>query len=404
MFSFFSKNKPFIGAIYSIGSSSVGGSLVCFEPGKVPKVIFTLREFIPKGDHQDYNLLFGRMIETLKLVNLRLSKEGLHHLKFTNLGNRTIKKVFCVFSMPWAESRAHMISVDGKGQSFLVTEQYVKNIVAQEEKIFEDQIKADNQIHNISGEEYVSLGKDVIQIKINGYELEKPFGKEAKSLDVAFFVSLVPKSVVEKVEEILARSHHLKELRSFTFSVAAFSVIRDVLKYQKDFMYVDIAGEFTEVAVAKDGVVVEHSSFPLGRSFLVRKIMESMKEPYEIAVSILEAYFANHLDDDLNNRVSEIVNSAKTEWAEYINKALVDISSRVLLPRSVLLIVGDFIPFFIKIIKEQKIGMSTIGNMPFEVELLDYDSLRAHISIPKGVKADYFLTLETVFINKTLDK
>jgi hypothetical protein len=86
---------------------------------------------------------------------------------------------------------------------FVVSKNYINQILEKEEKIFEETADGDNYPKSVSGD-YEVLGKEAVQVRLNGYEITDPYGKEAKTVDTAIFLSLVDKIIVEKVEDINA--------------------------------------------------------------------------------------------------------------------------------------------------------------------------------------------------------
>ena len=42
----------------------------------------------------------------------------------------------------------------------------------------------------------------MVQTSINGYEVEKPFGRKVKEVDIAFIVSVASRDVIEDIESL----------------------------------------------------------------------------------------------------------------------------------------------------------------------------------------------------------
>lgn len=401
MFSFFSSNKTDLGIIFDIGTSSVGAALVKFDQGKAPHIVFTVREMMTFQENVDPIKLFGFMLDALVRANTRISKEGVAHLKFTEHGDLNVRKVFFVFSSPWAASETKIIALH-KDVPFTVTPELIRELLDKEEELFEKNLTTSGNLKEFKDKLSV-VGKEVIQTKLNGYDSSDPHGKLAKTLDLAFSISVIPKEVLEKAEEVTHRSYHLKEVRSFSFSLVAFSTLRDLLKKDEDFIFLDIAGELADVTVVKNGVIVENSNFSLGRNFVYRKVSEALKEPYEVGASLLRAHLDGHVEPGVSETISGILDTIRIEWLHYFDTALTDISTRVTLPTKVCLIAdNEFVAFFKKAIEDEQFTQFGIKGLTFNVQVIDHSFVGDHATFAKGCYRDAFLALEAVFVNKVL--
>jgi hypothetical protein len=401
MFSLFSSKKSELGIIFDVGTSSVAAALVKFEEGKTPHVVHTVREVMTFQENVDPVRLFGFMIDALKTANERIAREGVAHLKFTEHGSLSVKKVYFVFAHPWSVSETKIISVH-KEEPFEVTQAFIKELLEKEEELFEQTLTTTGNLQEYKHKLAV-VGKEVIQTKLNGYDSKNPYGKYAKTLDLAFSISIVPKEVLEKAEEVTHRAYHLKDSRSFSFPIVAFSTLRDIFKKDDDFIFLDIAGEIADITIVKSGVVVENSNFPLGKNFLYRKVAEALKEPYEVGASLLRAHLEGHVEEQVSKTISKILDSVRVEWLRYFDTALIDISTRVTLPNRVYLIAGnEFVPFFIEAIQQEKITQFGMNGAAFSVEVIDHEHMSEHVTFAKSAYKDSFLALEAVFINKIL--
>lgn len=401
MFSFFSSKKTDLGIIFDIGTSSVGAALVKFDLGKAPHIVFTVREMMTFQENVDPIKLFGFMLDALVRTNTLIARDGVAHLKFTEHGALYVRKVFFIFSSPWAASETKIIALH-KEEPFMVTSELVRELLDKEEELFEKNLTTSGNLKEFKDKLSV-VGKEVIQTKLNGYDSPDPYGKLAKTLDLAFSISVIPKEVLEKAEEVTHRSYHLKEVRSFPFSLVAFSTLRDLLKKDEDFIFLDIAGELVDITVVKNGVIVENSNFPLGRNFVYRKVSDALKEPYEVGASLLRAHFDGHIDSAVSQTILDILDSIRIEWLRYFDTALTDISTRVTLPTKVCLIAdNEFLAFFKKAIEDEQFTQFGIKGLTFTVHIIDHGFIGEHATFSKGCYRDAFLALEAVFVNKVL--
>ena len=401
MFSFFSKDKVELGVVFNIGSSSVGAGLVKFRRGQVPHVVYTVREQIPYQEVVSPERFLSDMLTTLGTVHGRLHKEGLAHLKFTEYGAHRIRHAFYAFSSPWAASQTKIATVENK-EPIIVTRDMIDGVVMKAEKNFEVEVIDPTKDPELKDKLSV-IEKRIIQIRLNGYEVRDPYGKEAKTVDISFFISLVPKMVIDRISESTLGALHPKDMRFTSSQLASYSAIRDVFSHRDDFILLEIGGEVSDVSVVKNGLVLETASFPLGRNFLVRRISRALSVTNEGALSLLRLYYGDHADVTVSESLRPVLDNAATEWLGALHTTLVEISGSLSLPQDLLLILGgDLVPFFMRAVKDEKITQFDVVDVPFRATLVNQDLLKQHISFAASAVKDPAIALATIFASRTL--
>lgn len=398
MFSLFGP-KSELGIVFHIGSSSVGAGLVRLHHGKVAHVIYSLREDIPYRDTVNPERFLNDMIETLKKINTRLSKEGLSHLKFTEFGSLKPQRIFYMFTSPWAATQTKVATVN-KAEGFVLTKELVDSVVAEQERIFETETlgRADLQ------DKLQAIEKRVIQIKLNGYEVHEPYGKSATRTDISLFISLIPKAVVDKVFDVSMSTYHPKNTEIFSFPLASFSTIREVFHDEKDFIFIDVGGELSDISVVRDGLILETASFPLGRHFVVRKVAKAFGTTSENAVSLVKMYYENHAEAAVAEKLKPVLDQAAQEWSTAFHKTLTDISLAVALPTHLFAIINNnFVPFFMKVLKDERVTEFGVNESPLSVVLVNHDKLRSVVEFGKNAEKDPFIAVLAGFAGRVYE-
>ncbi|OGD67761.1 hypothetical protein A2442_01760 [Candidatus Campbellbacteria bacterium RIFOXYC2_FULL_35_25] len=407
MTSFFSsqkKGKQEIAAIFDIGSSSVGGAIVLI-PGKKedkPKILYSVREQMVFHEKLDANKFIDSMLKTLNSVVSDLEKNGLVHLNFLKIKNKAIKNAFCFFSSPWCVSQTKKIKIK-KDKSFEITESLLKSIIQKEEEAF---IKLESgEYSSILGKnnEIDVMDKKIIQIKLNGYIVNNPYKKKVKEAETSFFMSLLSRDISEKIQKSIRKKFDVDNLRLHSFALSAFGSLRDIFNSEKDFIFIDISGEVTEVSFVKDGVLRENQTFPIGRNIFLREIIKNFKTTYNGAISIMNIYNENITNQQTFDKIEISLEELKKRWLEFLEKGISELSQGAISPRTIYIIADDNMgAFFKKLIKDWPFTRLVFPgyNKTSNSILVTSKDLRNFCELGEVNEDDIFFGIELMFVNK----
>ncbi len=403
MFSFLKRSHTELGAVFDIGSSSIGVALVKFEDGVPPHIVYTHREHMPYRDTVDPERFLSDMILTLGTAHSRLHKEGLAHLKFTEYGNHRVKRALYAFSSPWAASQTKIASVHYTDPTE-ITEELVRTIIASAEQAFEAEV-IDPANDPAFKEKLSVIDRRVVQVRLNGYEVGDPYGKKARDLSVSFFISLVPKLVIDRVSEASLGALHPKRIRHASSQLATYSVLRDALSGKSDFIILDVGGEVSDLSVVKDGLILETASFPLGKNFLTRRVSRALSVTNDGALSLLKLYYGGHADASVSESLNPVIDNAAREWVGALHTTLTRIAGTLSLPQDLAIVIGgDLVPFFMRAIREEKITQFDIVDVPFRSTLVNHELLRSFVSFSSRATKDPSLSLISIFAARHFDE
>ncbi|HVT74823.1 MAG TPA: hypothetical protein VHD69_00135 [Candidatus Paceibacterota bacterium] len=403
MFSLFRPHAE-LGIVFHIGTASVGAALVRFEHGKVPHVVYTLRESLPYREDVDPERFMNEMLVALKSVNDRLAKEGLAHLKFTEFGSlasaRRVRHVYYIFSSPWTVTETKVVSVR-ENEPFALTRDQVDKIVATHEKMFETEM-ANGDAKALSGLKVIE--RKIIDIRLNGYHVSEPFGKKARSADISFLASLVPTALYEKVVDVSARAYRPKDTKAFSFALASFSVIRDAFHEESDFIFLDIGGEISDVTIVQNGLISETASFPLGRHFIARRVVKAFGGSAAEAASLIRLTEEGRADQVLQDKLKPITDKALEEWMEGFHGVLDKAIGGASLPTKIFVAVNtDMVQLFVRALRAGKAPEFGVAEAPFFVTLVNHDKLKDLVSFAKRADKDPFTAVAVAFAGRAHD-
>jgi cell division ATPase FtsA len=282
MFSLFQKPDEEIAVVFDIGSGSIGAALVRFSAHGIPTTLFSHREPLTFQHSVTSRRLLSSMTKLLKNVADHVQKEGLSHLHRSLLGTPRIQHVFCIFTSPWYVSQTKTMTIS-KEKPFLITKNSVQDILSKQEDELLKEL-GEGKYERQFGSNLKVLERKVIHTSLNGYEVGDPVGKRGREFEVTFFVSFISKDVSDAVEAVLRKAFHFKEFECYSSALSLTTAIRDVFPNDQSFLIADITGEVTDISFISKGVLLETSSFPLGRSMLIRSVVDELVVPPDVAL------------------------------------------------------------------------------------------------------------------------
>jgi hypothetical protein len=373
MFSF--KNESAL--VFHIGSASVGAGLVQLEQGQPPRIIYSLREPIPYRDSVTADRFVADMLSALKQVNTRIAKEAPRGF--------SAKHVFYVFSSPWIATQTKIVSMK-EVKPFKLTRRHVQRIV-------------DSQTKAAPGLQL--LEKRVIDIRLNGYQIPDPYGKKATNADISLFMSFIPKTLLDSVMEISARTFHPKDTRVSSFTLASFLLIRETFPHDNDFIFLDIGGELSDIAIVKEGLILETASFPMGRYFLTRKIQKDLDVSAEEAVSLIRVYEDGLADENLIAGLKPILDGAAAEWVKGFRVSLSKLGKGMTWPMKIFLTIhSDFNKFFVRVLSAEHISKLGVAEVAMSIVPLNEEAIKASVSFSDDALRDSFIAISSALAGK----
>lgn len=385
---FFEKKKESRHVIIDIGSSSIGVALAQISaPGRAHILWATREDMVFQAD-LNFSRFFDAMCAALERSLVRLQNE-----------RHDIPKEFLVsFASPWYVAQTRVVRV-GPGTSFTVTQKGINKLIEREVEAFRNYRLPNYQ--RVVEEATEVLEAQSIQIKLNGYDVASPYGMSAKEMIMAVYVSMSPKRVLDAVGNIIIKHFHRRRVAVHSFPLVAFSAIRDIFVEAKDFLFLDISGEVTDVSIIRDDVLLETVSFPLGKNFLIRRIVNALNTVPEEAVSLLRIYMEGTADETTKRNIQTVLIAARNEWLKLFAEVLGTISKSLPLPHRVFFTAdADVARWFSEAIQHESLRKYIFTDEPFQVTIFDTPILSGFSTVAPETIHDPFLLLEAMFIAK----
>lgn len=378
------KPSPFI--VFDIGSASIGAAILVFdEETEKINILYDTRVYIAFQEKffKDKHLT-AATISALKKAVQNIQDKGIRRVHESN-----IKDVFCIIGSPWYEAEIKNIKFI-EDEPFTVSSKFISKILDEEGEKFE-------------ASKGKLMEKNIIQVLLNGYSTDNPYGKEASVVDTTLFFSSVSDDLQKRIKDVLEASFIVSDVSFNTFALTSFSAVRDIFKTEKSFLLMDISGETTDIILVRDETIKKVASFRLGKNFLIRKVASSLSTVHEEAHSLIRLFIDEKSTDSESAKIEPVLKEAKEEWLSYLRKILSDFSEGISLPKTVLLSVDtDLSKWFVDTIKNDEFSSHTLAEESFTVVELSSRILNEYCTMPEDSPrgCDPFLVLGAIFVHK----
>ena len=376
-------------AIFDIGSGSIGGAFVNLNPGKLPEIIFTARHSIPVQEQLNFKRFLESMGKTLEGLALTMQKAG---------GGVSVNEAHVVLASPWYASQTRLVRYSQEAP-FTITEKGINKLIDKEISAFQNSKLFTYPEESETAPEIMESKN--IQLKLNGYVVVEPYGKKATQLEIAVYVSMIPSDIRALIKTSIAKFWRPPRIHFSSFSLSAFDAIRGIFPNEPSFLFMDIAGEITDISLAKDNILLESMSFPAGKNMLVRAIAEGLKITPALAASELDLYAENNGSPDHAKKIGEIIKKAGEEWRTLFKEAILRFAKEFPIPRTIFYTVDDNVSkWFGKTVEETKFARWGEEEGSFVVRSLGNVFLNGFVRTAAPEFQDPFLAIEAIFTNK----
>jgi hypothetical protein len=383
------KNKNKLILVFNIGSSSVDGALFEAQSSGIPKIIFSVREPIKIEEKVEINRFLMSALRSLEVVAHRLFQAGLG----------APSQIFCVLSSPWYVFQTRIISFK-KNTPFVFNEKLADELVRKEIKLFEEEhvlkySRLDNRVRVMELKNIKTL--------LNGYEISESLNQKAKELEMHIFISTSGEPVLKKIEDIVGKYFHPKQIKFSSFILSFFTVARDLYPQQENFLLVDIGGEMTDISMIKKNTLRESVSFPLGRNFLARGVSTDLGCTLSEASSLISLFENGHAEAAVAKKLTLILNKSRAEWLKRFQSSLANLSKDISIPSTIYIAIDkDLECLFSETIKTEQFSQYTLTESKFEIIFLNTELLHNIALFKESTVGEPFIVFDSIYINRFL--
>ncbi|TAK57286.1 hypothetical protein EPO17_02410 [Patescibacteria group bacterium] len=398
LFSFQKQKDETISAVFEIGSGSVAGALVKLSSTEHPQLLYSYREAIPFQENLEHDRLVADMILAVEHVAKNLGDDGLVHLNFTGYRRHRIHDIFYSFASPWVLSQTTVLDIKKETET-VITKQLLDDLVAREQHSFEKLIK-EGDSSSVFDSDALMIEKKMIQVRLNGYPTDNPYKKTAHQIETAFCMSFVPADIMQKINTAVEKTFNFRKVTPHSFALLSYSALRDLFHTERDFIFVDVHGELTDVLVVKNGLLAHTFSFPFGTHTLIRKASRLLNLMPELAESSLRIHALGKNDDATKAKIAPLLQIVQKEWLTAFTTAYTALPEKIALPHTFFVITDtDLEVLFADVLKTGALpGISMTASSP-NIITLDDATLAMHCRIGRRLVPDAPLLLQAVALN-----
>lgn len=379
------KDKPVYGALFDVGSGTVGIAIAEFDHSQtLPHIIFSRRfEMRITNQNAKRETLLRKVREAILSSALVLQQEGVKALKSYNKKAK-ISNVLVTCSSPWSYNLARTVEFKDD-EPFKITESIIDDLVhGAEDAILTDLHKKDKK----ASERYDVVEQASVDISVNDYTVVDPIGLKGTTVSLSHIVGLIPNEITESIREAQEKLFPAANLRTHTYMLIMYCIIRDVFPRLSSLNIVDVTAEAVEFGLVEHGILVENNALHYGAGNLIRDAVELTKRPTSDVIAMLRDYTSKSID---SSPVAPVVEKCIEHYANGIIESMKD----EVVPQDVVLTTNRvFEPLFIHILENafKKATGKKRNILVIDPELLD--------EITSGSEDDVYLAFEARFFHK----
>lgn len=375
--------------ICDIGSATVSLAVVDRSKEK-PEIVYTTK--VPIAVQDVFN---QSELEKTLLSFFNASLQNIQKAFTAELASYKVKHIqnaYLIFSSPWYVTKISTVVIE-KIEPFLLDERGIEEIIIEEEKKFESEALAGNY-KNIEHKDLHVIERELVRVKLNGYETSTPYLKKVKHAELSIAMSLVPHNLLMALMSALSTSLHIMHSKSFTFPLVSFGAMRKLFPHDTDFLCVDVAGEMTDVSYIEDNIIVGSHSLSLARNALIRTVSKELALSSEMAVSQLALLTSGSLETEIAKKLESILDDYFKEWLGALLQAPAVLQAKDKGVIKIFLTANDDVAgLFLERFKKPELAR-------YQVVLISDSATLPFVSYGKHVESDPFLSLETIFLEE----
>lgn len=217
------------------------------------------------------------------------------------------------------------------------------------------------------------ISREILNTKVNGYEVENAAGFKGKTLETEIVFTLVSSALKEYMES--AREKFFPKSSIYYYSDAA--IFRKALKAAENLsepnLVVDVGGEVTGVFWADAWTIQHCGASAFGIRTLSRRVAASLKTDALQTDSLLRKYTSGTLDEAIQAKISRVVALSLADWWMALENVLKQCGEGAVIKKMVLSGGGAEFQAFAQVLKD---GFKKDFNSEIDIRILRAEAFK----------------------------
>lgn len=283
--------------IIDIGSGSTSSAVVQISNSHIPSILRTSRESFIFPERPSS--------EILELAVLKSLSESVKCAVGISLD-----RVIISFSSPWIITKLKTINLR-KEENQPLNQKRVMEILEKEDQGFKNEIES-----KYDGKAIVFESK-ITKISINGYELIRPVNNISGDASISVSLSATKADLIEKVENLLRKTIGVRDNINFeSFMYAFLKTMCHSFQSTQSFALISMEDEVSDFMLVNNSTPTVVTSLSFGQGFIRRNLEKELGVPPEIADSYLTLMNDGVLQEELAEKIQNIIVSSVNTWKE----------------------------------------------------------------------------------------
>jgi hypothetical protein len=341
------------------------------------------------------------MTDALSLAMEDIVERGLSRLEIYAGRGIGISRIMCVFSSPWDVATTRSLHFRFE-HPFVITPAFLNDVISYEGKNFINAVSKEADASKAPTEKrHVLAERDILRTAVNGYPVRYPVGRQADDFEMTLFLSALPQALFRSVEKICEKQFPGAGVELYSATGVYFNVLHQLYPAEKSFIITHIGGETTDVSVVKDNAITETISFPLGRNFVIRRLLDEISGiTPSVALSMINVHQNGDAAPRMSQKLHNVLSQVESDWVGLFADSMQDFAKDFFLPTRVFVLSGDnAAPSFANLITNHKLPVRGPGTPAIIAEAINPALLHHEIICAAGEECDPFLSAEILFLD-----
>lgn len=384
--------------ICCIESGAIHVALVLAYPKNKPFIVHSVSKAIPFQETLSHERLTTTTLQAIVDACDEVVTKGISHISSRKLKHRHLDRIYCVYGSPWYISQTQTVTIE-KEKPVVLTQKILHELV-------EQYASADTLGKILDSEKDIPfiLEQSVTGIRLNGYPVTNPTGKEARQISFSVSSGAISNQFRLYIEESISRFFSNTPFTHHCAPTMEFFGVRDTLATEDTFLIIDVSAEITDVTLVHQGILKETASFPYGTRSALRSFALSAQVLQSEVLGVLRSLNENKLDSTVSKKYTEATKKAQGEWKALFEKTLFEIEQGGAIPTSAFVLgeSADFMTLQKLFIPVQELVNPRSQSKIATTTLLG-DALKPFCLVREGVRLSHpLLVFSALYVHKTL--